>query len=94
MIAFGTGIVSAPQLQVYPGLGLTLLFSGFVGAAMGGIGSLEGALPGGMLVGFVNQLISVYLSPTWINVFLFLALLGIYLVRPHGLFGRAIVRAV
>ncbi|HVW40776.1 MAG TPA: branched-chain amino acid ABC transporter permease [Amycolatopsis sp.] len=94
IVAFGTGIVSAPQLQVSPGLGLTLLFSGFLAAAMGGIGSFAGALPGGILVGFITQLISVYLSPTWINVFLFLALLGIYLVRPHGLFGQPVVRAV
>jgi branched-chain amino acid transport system permease protein len=94
VIAFGAGIVSAPELQIYPSLGLTLMFSGFIAVAMGGVGSIGGGLAGGMLVGLVTQVISVYLSPTWINIFLFLGLLSIYMIRSEGLFGRAAVRLV
>jgi branched-chain amino acid transport system permease protein len=94
LVAFSAGIVAAPVLQIYPDLGLGLLFSGFVAAAMGGLGSLGGSLPGGLLVGLISQLITVYVGPSWLDLFLFAGLLVIYLRRPFGLFGRPIVRAV
>lgn len=93
-VAFATGIVSAPILQVYPGLGLDILFSGFIAVAVGGFGSLKGSLVGGMFVGLVTQAVTVYLGPAWINTMLFIGLLLVFLLRPQGLLGRAEVRVV
>jgi branched-chain amino acid transport system permease protein len=73
---------------------LSVLFSGFVAATIGGIGSLEGALVGGLVTGLLIQLVTVYLGPVWINTFLFAGLILILGFRPHGLFGRVTVRAV
>jgi branched-chain amino acid transport system permease protein len=93
-VAFATGIVAAPLEQVYPGLGLNILFSGFIGVAIGGFGSLSGSVVGGMFVGFASQAVAVYLGPTWVNTMLFTGLLLVFLVRPQGFFGRAQVRVV
>lgn len=94
VVAFATGIVAAPIQQVYPGLGLNILFNGFIGVAVGGFGSLSGSAVGGLFVGFASQAVAVYLGPTWVNTMLFTGLLLVFLIRPQGLFGRAQVRVV
>jgi branched-chain amino acid transport system permease protein len=65
-----------------------------VAAAIGGLGSVPGALAGGMAVGFASQLASVHLGGLYVNLVLFSLLMAIYFVRPHGLFGRAPLRTV
>jgi branched-subunit amino acid ABC-type transport system permease component len=95
LIAFAIGITTAPIVGVTSGgSALSVLFSGFVAATIGGIGSLEGALPGGLIAGFLIQIVSVYLGPQWVNTFLFLGLIVILAIRPNGLFGTTSVRAV
>lgn len=93
-VAFATGMVAAPIEQVSPGLGLNILFSGFIAVAVGGFGSLSGSVVGGLFVGFASQAVSVYLGPTWVNTLLFTGLLIVFLIRPQGVFGRAQVRVV
>lgn len=93
-VAALTGIVIAPLLLVSPSLGLLFTFTGFVAAALGGIGHLEGGMIGGLIVGFVAQLVTVYVGSGWTNVALFCMLLAVYLIRPWGIFGSRPVRAV
>ena len=93
-VAFATGLVAAPIEQVYPGLGLNILFSGFIAVAVGGFGSLAGSVVGGLFVGFASQAVAVYLGPTWVNTMMFFGLLIVFLIRPQGLLGRAQVRVV
>jgi branched-chain amino acid transport system permease protein len=94
LIALVTGMVLAPTLTVSPSLGFAYTFNGFVAAAIGGLGSVPGALAGGMAVGFASQLASVHLGGLYVNLVLFSLLMAIYFVRPHGLFGRAPLRTV
>jgi branched-subunit amino acid ABC-type transport system permease component len=95
LIAFAIGITTAPIVEVSSGAStLSVLFTGFVAATIGGIGSLTGSLPGGLIAGFLIQIISVYLGPVWINTFLFLGLIVILAIRPNGLFGTTSVRVV
>jgi branched-chain amino acid transport system permease protein len=94
LIALVTGMVLAPTLTVSPSLGFAYTFNGFVAAAIGGLGSVPGALAGGMAVGFASQLASVHLGGLYVNLVLFSVLMAIYFVRPHGLFGRAPLRTV
>jgi branched-chain amino acid transport system permease protein len=93
LVALITGLVLAPTQLVNPTLGITYLFNGFVGAAIGGLGSLTGALVGCLVVGVLGQLSSNYIGSLYVNATLFGVLLLIYIARPHGIFGRPAVRA-
>ncbi|HEY3737935.1 MAG TPA: branched-chain amino acid ABC transporter permease, partial [Jatrophihabitans sp.] len=94
VIAVVIGWIAAPSLQVGSSLGLTLLFTGFVAAALGGFASITGSWVGGVLLGLVLQLGNDQLGPNYINVLLFGTLLVVYLVRPQGLFGDRTIRSV
>ncbi|MBL7499481.1 branched-chain amino acid ABC transporter permease [Frankia sp. CNm7] len=94
LVAAVTGFVAAPSLQVGPSLGLSLLFNGFVAAAIGGIGSLPGSLLGGLSLGLLLQFANVHFGTVAINAVLFGTLLVVYLVRPQGLFGDRVLRSV
>lgn len=94
LIAVVTGLVLAPTLTVSASLGFAYTFNGFVAAAIGGLGSVTGALAGGMIVGFAAQLASVHLGGLYVNLVLFSLLMAIYFVRPYGLFGRTPLRTV
>jgi branched-chain amino acid transport system permease protein len=88
------GITVAPLLLVSPHFGFSLTFTGFVAAAIGGLGSLSGAFAGGFAVGLIIQVTAVHIGTDWTNTMLFGSLLVLYLVRPRGLFGHAATRRV
>ncbi|GGM40997.1 branched-chain amino acid ABC transporter permease [Dactylosporangium sucinum] len=94
LVAAVTGVLVASTQPVTPSLGLSYTFYGFVATAMGGMGSIGGALVGGLVVGVATQAAGVYVGSLVVNVAVFLLLLAVYLVRPHGFFGAAPVRAV
>ena len=66
---------------------------GFVIVVAGGLGNPFGALVGGLLVGLVESACGTYLSQAYTPVVVSLLLVSFLIVRPNGLFGRA-VRAV
>ena len=88
------GFVVAPTLLVDPTFGFSLTFSGFVAAAIGGLGSIGGGIVGGMAIGLMGQLTAVYVGAIWTDAVVFGSLLALYLIRPWGLFGRRPVRTV
>jgi branched-chain amino acid transport system permease protein len=94
VIAAITGLLLVSTQLVTPELGLTFLFNGFVAAAVGGLDSIPGTIAGGFVVGVVGQAASTYVGASYVQVVLFSVLLVVYLTRPHGIFGRASVRAV
>jgi branched-chain amino acid transport system permease protein len=61
----------------------------FIAAVMGGIGSIPGAVVGGLLLGVVENLFGAYVSTQWKDALAFVVLVGILLVRPTGLLGKA-----
>lgn len=89
-----TGVVAAPLVFASTSIGLSLLVKGFMALAIGGVGSNWGALAAGVLLGCVESLSSVTLTPGWRQVLLLAVVLGLLLVRPFGFFGRAGVREV
>jgi len=60
----------------------------FTAAVLGGIGNLPGAMLGGLLLGLLEGLGAGYISAQWKNVFAFAVLIGVLLIRPHGLLGE------
>ena len=55
---------------------------------IGGLQSIPGAIVGGLLVGLIEQLASSYVSPRASDIFVYVLLLLVLMVRPWGLFGQ------
>ncbi|MBE3016119.1 branched-chain amino acid ABC transporter permease [Microbispora sp. NEAU-D428] len=94
LVAAVTGVLVASTQLVTPSLGLSYTFYGFVATAIGGMGSIGGAVVGGLVIGVVSQFAGVHVGSLTVNLTVFLLLVVVYVVRPHGLFGAAPVRAV
>jgi len=60
----------------------------FIAAIIGGIGSIPGAMLGGLLLGLFNAMITGYISTEWAETFTFLLLIVILIVRPTGILGE------
>ncbi|HEV2280934.1 MAG TPA: branched-chain amino acid ABC transporter permease [bacterium] len=101
MLAFGIGVglagaagaLLAPVFLVYPESGALSTVKGFEIIVIGGLGSLPGSVVGGLLLGLVESLGSVLLSPSFRDVYGFGALLLILALRPTGLWGERVREA-
>ncbi len=81
------GVLAGPIMGVYPGADFEVLLLGFVVVIIGGLGSLKGALVGGLLVGLLDNFGKVFF-PEFALFTIFLPMALILAVRPTGLFGR------
>jgi len=97
LIAFSLGTAAAalagavimPFSLVSPFVGGEFILKAFVIAVLGGLGSVAGALVGGLLIGFVEALSSLYISASLGNAIVFAILIAVLLYRPWGIFGQA-----
>ncbi|HUQ22348.1 MAG TPA: branched-chain amino acid ABC transporter permease [Gaiellaceae bacterium] len=80
--------------KVYHLMGFLAGLKGFTAAVVGGIGSIPGAMLGGLLIGLGEAFITGYVSSTFQDVFVFSILIALLLVRPSGLLGRADIQKV
>jgi branched-chain amino acid transport system permease protein len=88
-LAGAAGILaSVQQPSIDPLMGIAAGLKAFVAAVLGGIGSLTGAVVGGLLIGVLEALVVGYLSPTYRDPIVFGVLILILLFRPAGLLGR------
>ena len=87
LLAGLAGSFVAPLYFVTPALSAVLL-KGFAAAIIGGFGKVEGAVYGGLLVGFAETFGSFYISSSYRDAWAFLVLIGFLLFRPQGFFGR------
>ncbi len=86
-LAAAAGVLLAPSLYLYPTVGELLIVKCFVIVVLGGLGSVPGAIAGGVLLGVVESLGAVYVSSTYKDGIGFLLFLGVLLYRPSGIFG-------
>ena len=66
----------------------------FTAVILGGIGNIPGAMLGGLLLGVMEALFEGFVSGAWKNVFVFLILIVILIVRPTGIIGEKIAEKV
>ena len=78
-------VAYAPTFQVSPFMADEILLSAFVVVVLGGLGSVWGAVVGGLVLGVVESLGATYISSSYQSAFGFLALVLILVVRPTGL---------
>ena len=75
-------------------MGFIAGLKGFTAAVVGGIGSIPGAMVGGLILGLAEAFTSVYFSATYKDVVAFVILIIILLVKPSGLMGKPLVQKV
>jgi branched-chain amino acid transport system permease protein len=85
-IAGLAGVLNAPIAGVNPDMGLQILIFAFVTVVVGGMGSYWGAVVGGLLIGVVYSLASLFF-PQLAQIAVFGLMALILLVRPRGLLG-------
>ncbi len=83
------GALSVPVLSAYPGLDSTMLLFALMVVIIGGAGSLVGAMVGSLIVSTLYTL-GPALVPNFSYGVLFLPMAAVLIVRPRGLFGRAL----
>jgi branched-chain amino acid transport system permease protein len=88
-LAAMAGGIMAPIYSINPFMGGIPMIMSLLAIVIGGIGSLTGAIVGGLILGFLNSVIAYYLS-YFSEVVLFLLVIVILLVRPQGLFGATL----
>lgn len=87
------GALIAPTISVVPGFAVDATVLAFAVIAIGGMGSLEGAALGALLVGLLRAL-AVHLMPELDLVSIYLAMILVLVVRPEGLFGEVELRRI
>jgi branched-chain amino acid transport system permease protein len=91
------GMLIAPVVYLEPNMMLGVLLYGFTGAVLGGMSSPGGAVAGGFIVGVIENLAGTFIPYFGRELKLTIALVlitAVLLVRPSGLFGRAVVSRV
>ncbi|HZV08102.1 MAG TPA: branched-chain amino acid ABC transporter permease, partial [Novosphingobium sp.] len=80
--------------QVTPTIGFIAGLKAFTASVVGGIGSIPGAMLGGLLIGVAESFITGYVSSTYTNLLVFALLIAVMLIRPSGLLGQAQLQKV
>jgi branched-chain amino acid transport system permease protein len=80
--------------QVTNTIGFLIGLKAFTAAVVGGIGSLPGAMLGGLLIGIAESFITGYISSAFMNLLVFALLIMVMLVRPSGLLGQVQLQKV
>jgi branched-chain amino acid transport system permease protein len=68
--------------------GFTAGLIAFTAAVMGGIGNVQGAVLGGLIIGCIQQISDNRIGAQWTNVIVFAYLIAIMVLRPRGLLGE------
>ena len=93
-LAGAGGVMFALRVPTAASIGFVIGLKGFTAAVIGGIGSIPGAVAGGMILGFAEAFTTGYITTRWSDLAIFTVLITFMLFRPNGLLGRAGVSKV
>ena len=82
------GVLLSTFYFVFPDVGLQFALIAYVAVALGGFGSILGALAAGVLIGLLESLGGLLIDPSFKLLFIFGLYLAVVVLRPQGLFGR------
>nr|WP_315249633.1 branched-chain amino acid ABC transporter permease [uncultured Duganella sp.] len=81
-------VLYAPINLVYSSMGHLVITKAFVIIVLGGMGSVPGAIAGGLIIGFAESFGAFYISPDYKDIIAFALLVLILSLRPQGLFQK------
>ncbi len=95
-IAFGIGTAVAgiaavtlvPFYNIFPTVGVLFDIKGFIIVVLGGLGSMGGAIIGGIIVGLIESIGPQFMTATWTEAIVYGLFLLVLFVKPSGLFGE------
>ncbi|MBM3732126.1 MAG: branched-chain amino acid ABC transporter permease [Acidimicrobiia bacterium] len=82
------GSMLSTFFYIFPDVGVNFALLAFVAVALGGFGSILGSLVAGVMIGLIESLGGLLISPSYKNVIVYALYLAVVLIRPMGLFGR------
>lgn len=94
LAAIASAFYGATYVYIKPTTGSMPGIKAFTAAVFGGIGSLPGAMLGGIMLGVIEQFAKVYISTLWSDAIVFAVLIIVLLVKPTGLLGKPIMEKV
>lgn len=94
-VAFGIGTATAgiagvalvPFYNVFPTVGVLFDIKGFIIVVLGGLGSIGGAILGGIIIGCIESVGPQFMTATWTEAIVYGLFLLVLFVKPSGLFG-------
>ena len=93
-LAGAAGVMFALRAPISVTIGFVAGLKGFTAAVIGGIGSIPGAMAGGLILGLAESYTQGYITTRWSDLVVFAILIGFMLFRPTGLLGKADIRKV
>ena len=87
-LAAVAGVLMGPIYFVYPTMGMDAILRAFIVVIVGGMGSVMGAVVAALMIGEVESLFSLWISPTWAETLVFVVLIISMVIRPGGLFAK------
>lgn len=95
-VAFGIGaattgiaaVTLTPFYNVFPTVGVLFDIKGFIIVVLGGLGSISGALVGGIIIGLIESMGPEFMTATWTEAIVYGLFLLVLFVKPSGLFGQ------
>jgi branched-chain amino acid transport system permease protein len=88
MLGVAAGALVGSLLAIAPGVGEWLVVKGFAVLILGGLGSIPGAIIGGLVLGATETIAAGFLSSAYKDVLAFLVMIFVLLIRPEGLMGK------
>ena len=94
-VAFGIGtaivgisaVTLVPFYNIFPSVGVLFDIKGFIIVVLGGLGSIGGAILGGIIIGLIESIAPMFMTATWAEAIVYGLFLVVLFVKPSGLFG-------
>ena len=86
------GFLLGHQFLVSPTQGAGHMLKAYIAVALGGWGSVPGALAGALAIGVFETVVSTWVGDAWASAALYVVVLAVLSLRPRGLFGEPLGR--
>jgi len=94
MLGVIAGVMNAPTTTVTASLMDSVQLNAFIACVLGGFQTFYGPVAGAYIIGIVKNLFVYYISSVWGDQLLYISILIFIVFRPHGIFGKKVIKKV